>query len=226
MPPPFMSRDEVRDVDRIAIEKYGLPGIVLMENAARGCGDWLRELGIDGPVVICAGHGNNGGDGFAIARHLENSGYDVRVLLFADPSTVTGDAAMNLNVLQKSGTPLRCFRPGLPELDELRAELNRADWIVDALLGTGTRGRLRDPYATVIPEINAAAGRTLAVDLPSGLDCDTGQPVSDSRSAVVYADFTATFVAQKSGFQKESSRDFTGTIRIIDIGVPRSMFPE
>jgi len=221
-----MSRDEVRRVDRIAIEKYGLPGIVLMENAARGCGDWLRELGINGPVVICAGHGNNGGDGFAIARHLENSGCDVRVLLFAAPSTVTGDAGLNLNVLQKAGTSLRCFEPGHLDRDTLRAELRRADWVIDALLGTGTRGALRDPCASVIPEINASTGRILAVDLPSGLDCDTGRPVDDSHPVAVHADFTATFVAQKSGFRNAASRQYTGTIRTIDIGVPCSMFQE
>jgi NAD(P)H-hydrate epimerase len=224
--PDFMSRDEVRDVDHVAIEKYGLPGIVLMENAARGCVDWLNALGISGRIAICSGRGNNGGDGFVIARHLENAGHDVKVLLFADPSTVSGDAAVNLNVLQKSGTPLRCFQSLKVDPAEIRSELSGADWIVDALLGTGTRGGLREPFATVISEINACSARKIAIDLPSGLDCDSGQPVDETNPLAVRADFTATIVAKKLGFQNEASRDFTGEIRVIDIGVPRAMFSD
>ena len=172
--PEFMSRDKVRDVDRIAIERYGLPGIVLMENAARGCVDWLDEKGIAGRVVICAGRGNNGGDGFVIARHLENAGHAVRVLLFASPASVSGDAEINLNVLRKSGTPLRCFDSSEVNPAEIRSELKSADWIVDALLGTGTQGELREPYTTVISEINLSPALKMAIDLPSGLDCDSG----------------------------------------------------
>ena len=224
--PEFMSRDEVREVDRIAIEQFGLPGVVLMENAARGCVDWLRELGVSGRVVICAGRGNNGGDGFVIARHLENLGINVRVLLFADPKAVRGDAAVNLQVLQKSQTPLRVFDAAEVDSEAVRAELAEADWIVDALLGTGTRGGLREPFATVISEINAAVGRKMAIDLPSGLDCDTGVPVDVENPIAIEAHYTATFVARKLGFQNEASREFTGEIRVIDIGVPRAMFSD
>lgn len=224
--PEFMSRDEVREVDRIAIEQFGLPGVVLMENAARGCVDWLRELGVSGRVVICAGRGNNGGDGFVIARHLENLGINVRVLLFADPKAVRGDAAVNLQVLQKSQTPLRVFDAAEADSEAVRAELAEADWIVDALLGTGTRGGLREPFATVISEINAAVGRKMAIDLPSGLDCDTGVPVDVENPIAIEAHYTATFVARKLGFQNEASREFTGEIRVIDIGVPRAMFSD
>lgn len=226
MVPQFMSRDKVRNVDRVAIEQYGLPGVVLMENAARGCVDWLSELGVSGRVVICAGRGNNGGDGFVIARHLENAGCNVKVLLFAELSSVTGDAAVNLNVLRKSGTPLRCFDSADVDAAEIRAELNGAGWIVDALLGTGTRGKLREPFVTVISEMNACPGRKLAIDLPSGLDCDSGCPIDESNPLAVRADFTATFVAQKLGFRNEASREFTGEIRVIDIGVPRAMFSD
>src|SRR5277367_904851 len=90
-----LTRDEVRDVDRRAIEELGLPGIVLMENAGRGAADLLIELGIDGPVIVVAGKGNNGGDAFVIARHLEIHGFDARVLLFADPRELAGDALTN-----------------------------------------------------------------------------------------------------------------------------------
>ncbi|MHC4880643.1 MAG: NAD(P)H-hydrate epimerase, partial [Planctomycetota bacterium] len=144
MPPQTMSRDEVRDVDRRATEEFGLPGVVLMENAGGGCVDWLVELGICGRVVICAGRGNNGGDGFVIARHLENRGIDVVVLLFADPEALRGDAAINWRVLERAGTPVRVVKDAADDA-EWQSQIDRADWIIDALLGTGTRGSLRAP---------------------------------------------------------------------------------
>ncbi|MFT5093201.1 MAG: NAD(P)H-hydrate epimerase [Porticoccaceae bacterium] len=225
--PNVMSRDEVRNVDQRAIDDFGLPGVVLMENAGRGCVDWLEELGVSGRVVICAGKGNNGGDGFVIARHLENRGYDVRVLLFANPDTLRGDAQINYQVIERARTPIRIFDDSLPE-DELESvvseELAEADWIIDALLGTGTSGSVREPFPAIINAINQASVRTMAIDLPSGQDCDTGLPVDTNNPVVVKADFTATFVARKLGFGNPASSAFTGEVRVIDIGVPHSMF--
>ncbi|NQV24654.1 MAG: NAD(P)H-hydrate epimerase [Rhodopirellula sp.] len=218
-----MSRDEVRDVDRRAIEEFGLPGIVLMENAGRGCVDWLEELGISGRVVICTGRGNNGGDGFVIARHLENRGHDVGVLLFADPEKLSGDALINYQVINRAKTPILIFRQSSFRA-ELNEELATADWIIDALLGTGTHGQLRTPFPEIIQAINLAPGKTMAIDLPSGQDCDTGLPVDRNNPVVVRADFTATFVARKLGFENSASSAFTGEVRVIDIGVPHSMF--
>src|SRR5205085_11103439 len=99
----MLSRDEVRALDRRAIDLFGVPGVVLMENAGRGMAELLRALGIQGPVVVCCGKGNNGGDGFVIARHLDNAGVDVRVLLFADPAGLSGDAAVNYRILAAGG---------------------------------------------------------------------------------------------------------------------------
>lgn len=222
-----MSRDKVRNVDQRAIEDFGLPGVVLMENAGRGCVDWLKELGINGRVVICVGKGNNGGDGFVIARHLENRGHDVRVLLFANPETLRGDARINYQVIDRAQTPIRVLDDSLPE-DKLESavseELAQADWIIDALLGTGTSGSLRQPFPAIINAINQTAAQTMAIDLPSGQDCDTGLPVDSDTPSVVKADFTATFVARKLGFENPSAKEFTGEVRVIDIGVPQSMF--
>ena len=213
----YMSRDEVRDVDRRAIEEYGLLGVVLMENAGRGCTDLLLSLGVQGPIVICAGKGNNGGDGFVIARHLENHGVPVRVLLFASPEDLHGDAAVNYRVLEASGTPIRTI--AAPTRAIVDTELAGAEWIVDALLGTGTRGEIREPFLTVIQSINSASAQVLAVDLPSGMDCDTGE----SLGGCVVAKHTATFVAPKLGFQFDASNRFTGTVHVVDIGVPKAM---
>jgi NAD(P)H-hydrate epimerase len=213
-----LTRDEVRDIDRRAIEELGLPGIVLMENAGRGAAELMIELGIDGLVTIVAGKGNNGGDGYVIARHLENRGFQVRVLLFADPKELTGDAATNYRVLRAAGTPIRnCFATN--QVTDWKEELVGRTWIVDALLGTGTHGAVREPFLSVIEQINASRVRVLAVDLPSGLDCDIGEPLG----ACVRASHTATFVAPKRGFENPSSVTYTGEVHVIDNGVPRSL---
>src|SRR2546426_6389106 len=108
----FLSRAEVRDVDRRAIEEFGLPGVVLMENAGRGAAELLKALGIHGRVAICCGKGNNGGDGLVIARHLDNWGVPVRVFLFAQPSELAGDAAANYKAIAAAGVSILPVRPG------------------------------------------------------------------------------------------------------------------
>lgn len=213
-----LTRDEVRDVDRRAIDDYGLPGVVLMENAGRGCAELLLRLGVHGRIVICCGRGNNGGDGYVIARHLENAGREVHVLLFCEPSAVTGDAAINLRVLEAAGTPVRTFTE-MPSDQELDGLLGGAAWIVDALLGTGTRGEVWEPYRSVIAAINRAAAQVFAVDLPSGLDCDTGLALGPC----VEAEHTATFVARKRGVDAPGAARYTGQVHVIDIGVPRRL---
>ncbi len=118
MIPPTLSREQARQLDRRAIDEFGVPGVVLMENAGRGVADCLCRLGIGGPVVVCAGAGNNGGDGFVVARHLDLRGYAARVLLFSDPARLAGDAAMNYRILEASGLPIQRF-----DLVDLAAEL-------------------------------------------------------------------------------------------------------
>jgi NAD(P)H-hydrate epimerase len=213
-PLPAISREQVRDIDRRAIE-FGLPGRVLMENAGRGIADLLIERGVHGPVVLCCGRGNNGGDGFVTARHLEAAGVDVEVLLFTDPLELTGDAASNLAVLRRAQTPLTTALDLTPA--EWAATLQSADWIVDALLGTGLTGEVRAPYDAVIETINSAGRPVLAVDLPTGMDCDTGRPLGEC----VQAEVTATFVARKLGFEAAGTERLTGEVVVLPIGVPR-----
>src|SRR6476620_11282136 len=100
-----LSREAARELDRRAVDEYGMTGLMLMENAGRGVADRLCELGISGPVVICCGQGNNGGDGFVVARHLDLRGHAVRVLLFSDPSRLKGDAEVNYRIVERSGLP-------------------------------------------------------------------------------------------------------------------------
>jgi NAD(P)H-hydrate epimerase len=214
----FLTRASARAVDEIAIRDYHLPGLVLMENAGRGAAEWLRELGPASPVCICCGNGNNGGDGFVIARHLELFGIAVEVLVCCDPAELTGDARVNYDVVTAAGLPRwHLGRDG--SLADLATRLTQAGWIVDALLGTGARGAPRDPLAGVIRAINAAARPVLAVDLPSGLDADMGEMPGEC----VRAQFTATFVAPKRGFAAPGARDVTGEVRVIEIGIPRRL---
>lgn len=212
------TREQSRRVDQVAIQEYGFHGLVLMENAGRGVADVLCTLGIAGPVVICCGKGNNAGDGFVIARHLDLRGYPVRVLLWAQPEELLGDAAANFAILAKTDVPIEVFGA---ELDEARLSslLSGAAWIVDALLGTGSRGEPRPPLDAVIDRINASDARKLAVDLPSGLDCDTGQPAQHTIRAAE----TCTFVTSKVGFSASAAAPYVGRVHVLDIGVPRKL---
>jgi NAD(P)H-hydrate epimerase len=215
----LLSRAQVRDLDRRAIEEWGLPGVVLMENAGRGTAELLLGLDARGPVVVCCGKGNNGGDGFVIARHLDNRGVPVRVLLFADAAELRGEAAINYRVLARSGVPLIAF-PGerVPEAG-VQQELAGVEWVVDALFGTGLSSPVRAPLDGVVARINDSGARVLAVDLPSGLDCDTGRPLGPT----VRAQHTATMVAWKKGFAEPDARPWLGQVHVVDIGVPRRL---
>ncbi|HTU92670.1 MAG TPA: NAD(P)H-hydrate epimerase [Gemmataceae bacterium] len=215
----ILTREQARLLDRRAIEEFGVPGIVLMENAGRGMAELLRTLGIGDLVVLCCGKGNNGGDGFVMARHLDNAGVRVRVLLFGDPAQLSGDAAINHRIVAASGIPVDVFAG--PSLDEerLRRQLADADWIVDALFGSGLRGTIQPPFDRIIAAINTASVRVFAIDVPSGLDSDTGQPLG----VAVQAQHTGTVAAMKKGFLQPSAAAWLGQVHLIDMGAPRAL---
>ena len=216
-----LSRDEVREIDRRAIEQYGIPGVVLMENAGRGAAQWVVELGIAGPVAICCGKGNNGGDGYVMARHLDAWGYCVRVLLFCDPAELAGDALVNFRIIEASRIPiLRC--DALQDRDQLSRNLRDAVWIVDGLLGTGLQGAVRDPIRSTIEILNSCPASKFAIDIPSGLDSDTGRPLGTA----VRVSHTATFVSTKLGFTNPEAVAYTGVVRVVEIGVPAVLLRE
>ena len=214
-----LSRDEVRSIDRRAAEEFGLSTLVLMENAGRGAADRLCEiLPRDGRVVIACGPGNNGGDGGVVARHLDARGRSVRVAWFAPLDKIAGDALIQHKILAASGIdqqewagPVDRGRP-----DALFAE---ADWIVDALLGTGLARPVEGVLREVIESMNASGKPIVALDLPSGLDADSGEPLG----IAVRASETVTFVAPKLGFAQPGASAYTGRITVVDIGVPRRL---
>ena len=215
-----LTSDQSRRLDRQATSRFGIPSIVLMENAGRGTTDVLVQLGATSPIVVCCGKGNNAGDGFVIARHLDLRGFEVRILLWCVPSSLQGDAKINFEILQRSGIEIVDCAGGSTSKSE--RILGEASWIVDALLGTGVEGTPRAPLDYAIDRMNQAAAPILAVDLPSGLNCDTGA----CPGAVVRAAHTCTFVAAKPGFFADGIDQFTGQLHVLDIGAPRQLVDE
>jgi NAD(P)H-hydrate epimerase len=214
----ILTREQVRQVDRIAAEEYHISGLVLMENAGHNAariilqemGDRLPERGSGGGarVLFFCGTGNNGGDGFVIARHLDNAGINVAIALAGEPDRLSPDAAANHRI---------CVAMGLSIVNAQDAEIRPRDLVVDALLGTGFRGDIRQPLAGIIDSINQSTRMgVVAVDVPSGLECNTGQPAN----ACIRADLTITFVADKAGFQSAPGREYVGRVRVADIGAP------
>jgi NAD(P)H-hydrate epimerase len=218
----FITREQSRHVDRRASEEYGMAGLVLMENAGRGAADVLGQLAAAGEkIVVCCGKGNNAGDGFVLARHLDLRGYPVAVLVWAEPEELRGDAGVNFQIIRKAAVPIEIFG-NRHDPPRLASHLAGAAWIVDALLGTGARGEPRPPLDAVIEALNAAAAPKLAIDLPSGLDCDTGRPARHTIRAAV----TCTFVAAKQGFLAPGAAEWTGRVHVLDIGAPRKLVEE
>jgi NAD(P)H-hydrate epimerase len=245
-----LSREQVRRIDALAVDKYGMSSLVLMENAGRGVVDVLLQhdpsLGrvhemhgdrdeavhfMHPTVAILCGKGNNAGDGFVVARHLEIRGAAAKVLLLCSPSELTGDARQNYEVLTHSDVPIVDVSAGPVDalLDEHAAG---AAWLVDAMLGTGARGEPRAPFDAAIAWMNRQKARRLAVDVPSGLDCDTGakpplgRELGAERQAAVRADLTCTFLALKPGFLLPQAREFLGQVHVVDIGVPPRLVRE
>ena len=218
-----MSRIELRGIDVDAAELFKMPTVVLMENAGRGAAELLmdRIKASHSPlprVLILCGPGNNGGDGGVVARHLDIHGFEVKVVVFADPSQLRGDSAIQMEILERSGIDLSwCKDDVTPE--HLDALLQGADRVVDGLLGTGLTRPVEGLLLKAVEAINRAGKPILALDLPSGLDADKGIP----QGAAVRATLTATFVAPKLGFQAPGAASYTGEVVVVDIGAPRRL---
>lgn len=215
-----MTREEIRAFDRWAIKTLGIPGVVLMENAGRSCAELIKEklASLDNPkVCIFCGTGNNGGDGYVIARHLLNTGFEVVVVVCGERKKIKGDAKINLNMLEGLGQLIEELKMEEGNISERVVALaGSADMVVDGLFGTGLSGQLNDNYKQLIESINRQKRPILAIDIPSGLDCDSGVPLR----AAIRASWTVTFVAAKKGFTvSESAKKYTGEIFIASIGV-------
>jgi len=225
-----LTAEQMREVDRLTTDRYGVPSLQLMENAGAAVADYLSQafpdLSTRGILVLC-GKGNNGGDGFVVARRLRERGAPPRVFLFAELSAVLGDAAVNLQLWQAGGGELHVVT-SKSEWATAREALNEADLVVDALLGTGIKGPVEGLLSSVIDDVNewrerrpvrlrrARARFVNSVDMPSGLPSGN----EDFGGPVIRADATVTFTAPKVGQLLAPQADCVGKLVVRDIGTP------
>lgn len=213
---------EMGNLDRMTVEQYHLPSLILMENAGLAVVNAIRqELGLDlagKRILIFAGKGNNGGDGLVVARHLINAGAEVKIFLLARPEDLRGDAGVNYQVLRAMQAT---FYPVLEEKDVQRADvaLLYADLVVDAIYGTGFQGAALGVPARVIELINQTNKPAIAVDLPSGLEADSGQV----NGPCVRATRTVTFALPKLGLVLEPGAQYVGEVEVADISIPQPL---
>ncbi len=204
----LFSRNGLRTIDKAAVEYYGIPSIVLMENAAIGASKLILDYAnynLRQNIIIVCGSGNNDGDGYSVARHLANNGCATSILQLSRPKT--NDAILNATIAENMDIPISPWKP-----ESLKSGL----LIIDALLGTGIDGTVEGAYADAIAAINATSAEVVALDIPSGLDCDSGLPLG----CCVMASMTVSFIGMKVGFLNKSAEKYLGDIRIADIGCP------
>jgi hydroxyethylthiazole kinase-like uncharacterized protein yjeF len=200
---------QMRETDRRCIEDLGIPGVVLMNNAGAAV---FREIDA-GPVGVVCGKGNNGGDGFVVARMALAAGRDTRLLLVAEPEDIQGDAAVFMRAYENLGGTITSVTDE-DAVAEAMTSLSDCAVLIDALLGTGVKGAVRGVFRTAIeawPDV-----RTVAVDLPSGLNADSGEP----SGCCVRADVTVTFQYAKQGFENPAAQEYLGRLVVADIGIP------
>jgi len=220
-----LTREEMRELDRKAIEEYKIPGIILMENAGRNVAEEVLKM-LDDPhqakVAILCGKGNNGGDGFVVARHLHNHSIHVDVFLIARVSDILkdGDAGTNLQILLTMKIPVNEIFD-IPGVNSILKELRNYNILADALFGTGLSGDVREPFKTLIHGVNNLNKPIISVDIPSGLDCNTGKILG----AAIKATKTVTFAIAKKGFYLNDGPSYTGKVIVSDISIPRELIP-
>jgi hydroxyethylthiazole kinase-like uncharacterized protein yjeF len=216
--------EQMQELDRKGIEAYRIPGIVLMENAGRGAVEVISNTYPDIQkmrVAIIAGKGNNGGDGFVIARYLLNRGTPVKVFLLADPKVLRGDAETNFQIFSRMKGEIFPI-PSSKDYQKVKKELEKFDLLVDAIFGTGLDAEVRGYYREVIDHLNTIRKPIVAVDIPSGLHADTGKPLGKA----VRASLTVTFGLPKVGHLISPGADYVGTLKVVDIGLPRRLLED
>ncbi|HEV2288590.1 MAG TPA: NAD(P)H-hydrate dehydratase [Candidatus Acidoferrales bacterium] len=222
----ILSIAEMREVDRLTIERHGVPSLALMENAGAGVAQFIasRFAPVDGcRIAVLCGRGNNGGDGFVAARKLKEAGANPSVLIFADPAELHGDAQENFKRLASASIVPQVIR-SVSDWESVREAALGAGIVVDALLGTGLRAGVEGLLAHVIEDVNAHGPRTrvVAVDIPSGMSGDTGE----APGGAIRADCTVTFTAPKTGMFGAGAPFFVGRLTVADIGSPRELIEE
>lgn len=215
----ILDREKMQEADRITISHYGVPSIVLMENAAASVVSIIEEKYSDiSSVAILCGKGNNGGDGLAVARRLYNRGYDVKVYLFAKLNELKGDPKINLNICQKMGIEIKQV-PSEKVFYDVFPELFDFPLIVDALFGTGIDKPLEGFWANVVSAINSLPSLILSVDIPSGLNASTNEVIGPA----IKAHRTVTFGAYKIAHIFPPATNYCGKVHLFEIGIPSEL---
>lgn len=212
-----VTNQQMKEIDRKAIEEYGISGLTLMENAGLRIFQNLKDIYPNlrlQKIIIFAGSGNNGGDGFVVARHLFNYGTKVKVLLLSPFNKIKGEARANLTIIDKMGIEL--IEVETVKQEEIQESIQNSDLIIDAILGTGLQGRLTGSQAKITDLINIADKEVVAVDVPSGLNADTGK----IEGPCVKATHTITLALPKIGLLLYPGASYAGKITVEDIGIP------
>lgn len=224
----------MREIDRRAQEEFGIPELLLMEHAGKAAAEeamGLLSKGADtarepavvsclGPLLVLCGAGANGGDGFVAARHLHNWGVKVSVVLPADRNRVFGSARVNLKIVERLSIPLEeVSSPSAWRRWAGIGHRSRFRLVVDALLGTGISGRVREPFRSAIAWINRQSCPVVSIDVPSGLSADTGRPCG----VAVRASSTVACGLPKTGLLRREARPWVGRLSVADIGLPRAL---
>ncbi len=217
----LVSGDTMSKIDKWSIENIGIPGCVLMENAGRGVFNLFIEKfnpDINSKIVIFAGKGNNGGDGFVLGRYLFNNNFkNFDTILLANSETLKGDAAINFNICKNMGINIKEIL-NIEQFNSFFAGKSY-DFIFDAIFGTGLKSEVKDFYKYIIDFINASSSKKIAIDIPSGLDSEKGIPLG----AAVRADLTVTFGIKKIGLATSPGAIYTGLTEVVDISIPKSL---
>jgi len=233
VPHLVLSRRQVRACDTYAIEHFKIPSLVLMENAGSAAARYILDL-LDNPadsgVCIIAGSGNNAGDGFVVARHLSNETVNVEILICGSRDRLKPDALANLVIVENMKLPIHYLDTSshsdeaalLESISQTVGKLagsRQVNLVVDALLGTGATGPPKQPLRAVIEALNQLNKTVVALDIPSGLDCDTGKPLE----VAVRAHHTITFAAMKKGFLIPDAQDYIGKVSVASIGISTAL---
>ncbi len=212
-----VTADDIRRLDLSAARDYAIPSVLLMENAGRAVSDVILRDHPSCKVLIFAGKGNNGGDGLVVARRLANLAYKVRVILFESPSNLKADPLLNYNIAEKMAIPIT-VSAALSEnafLDLCRG----SDLIVDAIFGIGIHSSVQGIFRDAISAINRSGKPVVSIDIPSGLDSDTGR----IQGVAVKATSTVTLALPKRGLFEGEGPSYAGRVEVADIGIPRDL---
>lgn len=215
----YITAKEMQDIDGLAQEKFGIPSIILMENAGKEAARVALDMISGNTDVVCiCGKGNNGGDGLVCARHLINKGLNVGTFLLGSPNALKQDPKKNYEMLKNSGTKINILK-NEQDFSLLNNCLNKTHLIIDAIFGIGLTGKVKEPYKTIIDLINQSNRPVLAMDIPSGLDATTGKKLGNC----IKASKTVTFAFPKTGFVKNDGPDCVGEVVVADISIPKAL---